>query len=455
MLSSCTDTGTPSATTSLDPSAVIATRNVRKINGKFLTLLRQSRNRLQTIEINVEDVQEFLIGMFSSPNSRDGSDTVTTVLESAESLKEIFRALTKYNLWDYLNYYLLQVIIEEFASDDDKLNDMMDQYQRDLTGYVLTLQIQKYLEATHNKYPTTMSDGESSGDEIVPALPQQKKQLFKELSIKFNTNVTDHTLGYVTDLWRSLRNQFKLPRPAMILHSIAEGCICITWLIPVNLVTHVTRMAQETVHMFVKQHIVKVMVEEHCIYFMETELETEHPQLGPDPPILEFEPSPPEIKSSLPETKYLKPPPPVTGRPQPETEPPPPVTDSPLLETEPPPPVTDPIHPLETEPPLMVTEPPLTETKPPQPETEHPPLETELPLPESKPVPLETELPLPESKPTPLETELPLPKTKPPQLENQLPLTETKPSPPEPEPPPLESKMAALIRKVCYIWVFM
>ena len=77
----------------------------------------------------------------------------------------------------------------------------------------------------------------------------------------------------------------------MILHSIAEGCVCITWLIPTNLVTHVTRMAHETSDRFAKQHILKVMMEEHCIYPMETK----HA-------LLELEPSLPEIKSLPPST---------------------------------------------------------------------------------------------------------------------------------------------------------
>ena len=243
----------------------IARHNIRKIKEKFSKLVTKSRKSLQR-RIDIKDAQTFLVTMYSSPNSRDGSDTVTTVVKSAKNVDEIILALSENGLWDYLNYDLLQDIIEEFASDDDELNTMMEQYQRDLTGHVLTLQIQTYLEATHKKQPIATSDSESSGDEIIPALlPQQKRKFFKQLSFKIDANVTDCTLGYIKDLWQSLANQFRLPRPAMILHSIAEGCICITWLIPTNLATHVTRMVQETSDMFAKHHILRVMLEEQCI----------------------------------------------------------------------------------------------------------------------------------------------------------------------------------------------
>ena len=353
--STCADTATPSATTPKNQSAelvAIAARNNRKIDAKFSKLVMKSRKRLQSKEVDVEDVQEFLITMCSSPNSRDGSGTVTTVLESAETLDEIFRALSKYKVWDYLNYYLLQSINEEFASDDDELNGMMEQYQRDLTGHVLTQKIQTYLDA--NKYPIATSDSESSADENITSLPpKQKHKLYKKLSAEVKAKITDHSVQYVYDLWQSLANQFALPRPAMILHSIAEGCICITWLIPANLVTHVKRMAQETANMFAKQDILKVMLEEHCIYPMETELETE--------------PRPPETKLLSPLTEQL-----------------PPLTESLPAETKSPPPDTKPPPPLETE-----SSPP--ESKPPPLQTEPSPLKLE-------PLPIESEMAAPKGK---------------------------------------------------------
>ena len=230
------------------------------IKGSFSKLLTKSCKRLQSKQIDVEDVQTFLVMMCSSPNSRDGNDTVTTVLESAKNLNEIFRALSKYGVWDYLNYFLLQSIIEHFAGADDELKDMMEQYQKDLTGHILTLQIKTYLDATNYEH---------SADEKLPALPLP--DTFEKLSVKVKANITEHSLSYVYDLWRSLAIQFVLPQPAMILHHIAEGCLGIMWLLPTNLVKYVTRMAQGSLDMFARQHIQRIMLEEQCIYSMEFE----------------------------------------------------------------------------------------------------------------------------------------------------------------------------------------
>ena len=249
------------------PTIAVAWRNILMIKGKFATLVTMSCEKFQSRNISVGAVQTFLITMYSSPNTRDGSDTVTTVVESAKSMEEIFRALSKYGLWDYLNYFLLQTIIEKFARDDRELNDMMRKYQQDLTGHTLVLKIQTYLDATHS---VTSSDSENSDDESVPAPPpQNKRRLFKKLSMKVDTNVTEHSLSYVDELWRSLANQFSLPQSALILDTIAKGCIGITWLIPANLVNYVTRIAQETSSKFEEKHVLKVVLEDQCIYSVE------------------------------------------------------------------------------------------------------------------------------------------------------------------------------------------
>ena len=208
-----TDTRTPPPIGPQSPSAIaLAQRNSRMIKGKFASLVTKSRSKLQSRNIDVKDVQMFLFTMYSSSGSGDGSVIVTVELESARSLEEIFRTLSKHGLWDYLNYYLLQTIIEQFAGDDDELNGMMEQYQQDLTGYILTLRIQMYLDY---EYPITTTDIDVMGD---PAL-------LKKLTAKCKINVTNHTLTYVSNLWRSLAKQFALPQLVVILHHIAEGFI--------------------------------------------------------------------------------------------------------------------------------------------------------------------------------------------------------------------------------------
>ena len=267
----------PPATSPQTPSAV-AQNNIAKIRGSFATLVTRSCTKLRSRAI-VDDVKTYLITMYSSPDTLDGSNTVNRVLGSANSFKDISLALINYGLLDYRNYYLLQNIIEKFARDDIELKDMIKQYQRDLTGHILTLHISTYLDAM-NAYKDHSSNSENSTESEEDISPEEKHKLFKKLQVKVKVNITDHSLSYVNDLWQSLTDELVLPKPALILHGIAEGCISITWLIPANLVKHITKMLHEQSSMFEKQHIVEVMLEEQCIYPVETERD-------PAPPVPE------------------------------------------------------------------------------------------------------------------------------------------------------------------------
>ena len=86
---SCTDTETPLVTSRLNPPSVavaVAKCNIQNIARKFAVLTIKSCKSLQERGVDIEDVQMFLITVYSSPpNSKDASGTVTTVLESAKN----------------------------------------------------------------------------------------------------------------------------------------------------------------------------------------------------------------------------------------------------------------------------------------------------------------------------------------------------------------------------------
>ena len=127
------------------------------------------------------------------------SGIVTAEIKSARTLDEIFLVLSKNGFWNYLNYYPLQSVIEQFASDDNELRGMMEQYQKDLSGHTLALEIQRclYMDVTNHV-------------QINPAFPPP-------------ANVTDHSRTYLKDLWQSLENQLALPKLELILHNTAES----------------------------------------------------------------------------------------------------------------------------------------------------------------------------------------------------------------------------------------
>ena len=109
--------------------------SIQKMKGKFSKLVAESCRRIQRSKINIKYFQLFIVAMCSCDPK--GDDVVATKVESAKDLDEIFRILSKSGFWDYLNYYPLQSVIEHFASNDNELRDMMEQYKKDLSGHNL------------------------------------------------------------------------------------------------------------------------------------------------------------------------------------------------------------------------------------------------------------------------------------------------------------------------------
>ena len=254
----------PPAIPPLDSAAVVVIKcNIERIEGKFAYLVTTTCKHLQRNGVDIDDMQTFLIAKFSSPNSTDGKHMVITVVESAATLGGIFRALSKHGLWDYRNYHLLQVIVENFGHDDHELNAMMEEYQEAFVSHILVQKLEPFLDAV------TSFNGEDSTKEMVLS-----PELFKKLTAKVGVDITEHSLLYVEELWKFLSHQVSLPRLALILHSFAKGCISITWHVPTNLVEYVKRMTQERSNVFADRtdlHILRLTLDGQCIYPVEAE----------------------------------------------------------------------------------------------------------------------------------------------------------------------------------------
>ena len=182
-----------SVTNSRCPFLAIGKYSIQNIKVKFSKLVTESCKRLQRREISVEEFKLFLVTMCSSCNSADRNDMATANVVLANNLDGMFCALSKSRFWDYLNYYPLQNIIEEFAGDDDELRNMIEEYQKDLIGHTLALEIQKYLYMDATSHVHT------------------------SLAFSPPANVSDHSFSYMKDIWQSLENQFSLPQLEGIL----------------------------------------------------------------------------------------------------------------------------------------------------------------------------------------------------------------------------------------------
>ena len=239
-----------------DDSLVLAKRNLQKIKDKFAPLLALAHRVLQGKDIDMSNFRLFLTAHYLP--EEDDNDTraidltkfVSQVLGTAQSVSEILQSLMIHRLLNYKNFDVLRSIINHYASDDVEMKVKLDEYEQELAGYVLVTKMKDYLNAEIQQSEQSESD----------------PKLLDELSLKVKANVTEKTLTYVNELWKSLVRQIKLPVTALIFHKIAEGCVEITWFLPSHLTEFTTRRLQESTNYFQEENILRVTIADRCVY---------------------------------------------------------------------------------------------------------------------------------------------------------------------------------------------
>jgi len=211
------------------------------------------QDKLDNKEFNSNQFRLFLGNLYSCEGKMNGKQFVGKLLKHSGNVSDMFETLTVEGAWDFLNYYLLESIIEEYG--DDRTKELMEQYKRDLTGYMFVTKIKDHLDAVSLEHPTHRM------------LPIPQEELFSLLKAKVKgVNITNHSLKYVSDLWESLRNQFSLPKHILVLYRIGEGCLEMSWCVPVKLAAYIIRKAKESEQYFEEQQFLQVSVDGVHIY---------------------------------------------------------------------------------------------------------------------------------------------------------------------------------------------
>ena len=237
--------------------AAVSRRNLMIIGRKWGALVALTdevlQDKLDNKEITSNRFRLFLGNLYSCQGKMNGSQFVKKLFKPCANISEMFEMLTVEGVWDFMNYYLLESIIEEYG--DDRTMAMMERYKQDLTGYLLVTKIKDYLDAVDLEHPT---------HRILP-IPQE--ELFSLLTTKTDgVNITNQSLKYVKDLWESLQKQFSLPKHILVLYKIGDGCLEITWRIPSESAAYIIRKAKESDRYFKEKQFFRVSVDGVHIY---------------------------------------------------------------------------------------------------------------------------------------------------------------------------------------------
>ena len=190
---------------------------------------------------------------------------VIKCLPQSSDLKELFKAITFNKLWSFLEFHLLERIIEQFWESDQELISRMEKYKEDLSGYQTAIKIKDHIAAALQLDAETSTSTSDSDSLPLIGTPHDLKY-FKELAIKLDEPFGDYTLDYLGRLWTSLKKLLRLPPLTLLLHKIHKGCICVIWLIPTHLAPQATERARQSVKFFEGYPILRVIINDELVY---------------------------------------------------------------------------------------------------------------------------------------------------------------------------------------------
>ena len=217
--------------------------NEAEIQRHFSTLLADVRKALQSHNVDMADVLEYVKHFFKVDECFAG---VTTISDT-------FTAASVNSLWSYLHYSPLEMLTKRFLRNDAETKQLIAKYKSQLTGYQLTTKLIDYIK-----------EKKLQGDDDTDQATQFTAEHYKKIKvvIQLDRKVSDLSLMYVQELWSSFAEEFNIPSLTAIVEHIAPGSLEITWRVP----PHEAELIRPSAR-FSRQHkITLIAIDDHIIY---------------------------------------------------------------------------------------------------------------------------------------------------------------------------------------------
>ena len=183
--------------------------NLKTIQDNFADYIECIQKELQKKEVNLGRLKSYLLRLPCYSDHQNNIMLLPTkkaALNKATTIYEVFIMLHEYT--SFLNYHIYEKLVSNFQIDEGQ---ECFQYPAKLIDYIQKHSISEFIE-------------------IHPALSNYTdgtKELVLILDIKSTSQ-----LSKVVDINHSIADLMKLDKSALLIHSISEGSVTVTFLIP-------------------------------------------------------------------------------------------------------------------------------------------------------------------------------------------------------------------------------
>ena len=230
----------------------ILRENMIKIKHSFSKLASKVIKRLElrsrSGDIDMRRFRCYIIQMFG--------DIIN--IDDASSMYDIMAAVSRHQLWDYSCYTPIANIAEEFGGDDGELREWISSYKSELSGFKATTKIVDYIKVCNEE--------QEFADSTQSIKEDMTRFNYRTLTIKLKSRVLEKSLDYIDQLWMSIADHFLLPSLTALLDRIQEGCVEVTWLVPLQIALQIKDGIQNSAEFLKQLGMVKVVVDNTILY---------------------------------------------------------------------------------------------------------------------------------------------------------------------------------------------
>ena len=231
-------------------SLQIIKQSQAKIKGSFATLVRKVAAKLEQRHLSITEFRLYMFSLFPPGDIIADSATVT----------DIFGLLSRHRLWDYSYCTPIEEIANEFGGDDLELKGWINDYKSELAGFKATTRIVEYIKICSDE---EIADAEQS---LHQDMARYDRRYCRKLTFKLKSRVTEKSLDYIDKFWQSIADHFLLPSLPVLLDSIQEGCVEVTWLVPTLSALQIQTNIQDSAAFLEKCEVIRVIIDGEILY---------------------------------------------------------------------------------------------------------------------------------------------------------------------------------------------
>ena len=218
---------------------------IKELERKFDDLVLHAQDDMTNNHVDVRHLRHSVKCLPSHLKSEHEhfTERKEDALRKAKSVDDVFFTADGY--WDFLNYSLLQHIIDRHASDEIKKE--MEMYVQEIVSFRKKTSLRGFSKAYRRK-------------------PKKADEKFKKLVSEHNFDLSTATLEDVEQFRNDICSELSLFPFSLQLAALTTGSVVITWLVPQSLVAHIQKAITLSSRTMKKHHVTQLTVDGYIIY---------------------------------------------------------------------------------------------------------------------------------------------------------------------------------------------